>query len=333
MRTVSSSTARLVGSGLSCCSGMSASVNWVVGADISAASAALAKSSSWRRVLSRATASTSALVGQCGLNRNGATAFCSTRLLDGLHRLLHHGFGFTGQLLRSQCAQVGVAHVVHGGLDHAARALLGNQEFVGTLFGAVVGNTKVQHVPAEFGRAQTMAHVGRGRVAAAGRLNTVRCGALDGRVEEIGTGTARVVVAIHVAGAHHQVGQHVVLRGLVQLAIDGNFHLLEAQVQVVLDRTGNRLVQGDGGGDRLLLVKHLDAVGAGAVTHGLVFERGGVEAGAARHDEGGHSQRHGETVQVHGHAQAEPAFAVAADPVASAAQFGFNGCPSLTLGR
>jgi len=149
------------------------------------------------------------------------------------------------QALRAERAPVGVAHVLHDVLQHLAATLVGHVHVVGLLLRAVVAQAEVQHVPRQRGvREEVHALFRRGGAKA------------DDAVLDADAGAARIVVAVVVAGVGHELGQHVRGRDVEQAARERALHQLEPVVEVVLERPGGGLEEGDGRGHRLLVVVH-----------------------------------------------------------------------------
>ena len=59
----------------------------------------------------------------------------------------HQRFGLARQRLRAGGAPISIAHILHNVLQNLATTLLGDQIFVGCLFGAVITDTEIERVP------------------------------------------------------------------------------------------------------------------------------------------------------------------------------------------
>ena len=164
------------------------------------------------------------------------------------------------QALGTDCAPVGVAHVLQHVLHDLAPAFLGHQDLVALLLRAVVRNAEVEHVPRQCQAGQAAVVLGRGGRAQAD--GAVRFPGVD--VDAFGN-AAGGVAAPGVTGVGNQAWQHVEFRHIVKAARQRALHQLQAVVEVVLERPRRRLVEGDRAGNRLLLGEHLLAVAGNTI--------------------------------------------------------------------
>ena len=189
------------------------------------------------------------------------------------------------QPLRAQGTPVAVAHILQYVLRHFAAALLGHQELVGLLLGAVIGHPEIQRVPRK-------GQIGQGAV-------TLLRGGWAQRfhpVFDADGAASRVVVATGIARTRHQTGQHFVIGYIGQVFGQRVLQQLEAIVQVVLQRTGRSLVESDRSGHRLLVCVNGFAVCGDTVLDLFLGERDRRDGSASGQQQGQARESH----QPHG---------------------------------
>lgn len=143
------------------------------------------------------------------------------------------------------------------------------------MLGVEVADGKVEHAPTE-------AKVVEGEVALAGDIGIGERGQSG---DGIATAGGEVVVAAAVAGGGEDAREEVVIGCVPDVEGDGLFEAAGALVQVVFDRPGHRLLEGNRSGDRLDAFLGGSSGGLAAGEDFLLGGRLRGHGGAARQDQ------------------------------------------------